>query len=786
MHPGLCRVAGMSAEEALTVFAGEISLAPRAVTPFEWEGVFQRLASQGERDQHTKTVRALRLNGEGNENDFGGLSGGPLTALVQAFGRLTHLTSLSISDVKLHGSAAQQLLLALGSVPAFAMAHSEVWPSLEVAAEPPQGARLCIARAGLSDADLFWEDKRLRSLRMGGVTELVLTGNLGFGDVGFDWLYDLVPAVRQLHLGGTGVTGAAAHGGGGGGGGRSVFARLCRGWNQVGDARKQRQWPLLEALCLRGTPLSDIGFRELQLSLCERHAHSKAADDDGTCSGRGLVHLDLRRVTLTAPELRALSEKYTDFNANLPKPPLPWVSRQAFGGGRLSALEKPGVVLRHDYESRCTVRFKLELSEGEGGSEVAHACSPVLVSVEELEQQKALSSLLFTLKASANPRGKKEASRDTKDKQAADALAVSDALRRAQFPFAVINAGASARDDNSEWVCASCDWRGHDGVSRDYSDEARRLSIMLGNLMSDHRDPAGRKLDAQLGAPRSRSEAKRIVELSLGLRLTPRGRCTVALSVELRGGGVGGADAPPVKLLLEDVEQSASVGALLERLSLAANPRGRPGKSGGFVLMTEREEEAERAAAPADETGGDGAGGGGDGGDGDGGAESKARVRRAGAGGGLRGFLPEVREAEKRREASEKAARELKTKLRNLGFPFAFSNAEQPNEWVRVRARWHSRNGSPREAAGTAAVPAMLADLEVLDEDENTREGIEAHRRLVRLGVELRLEPRARGASAVSPLKTEAPVKTEAGGQRASSPAADLGSAAARKRPRVS
>jgi len=49
-------------------------------------------------------------------------------------------------------------------------------------------------------------------------------------------------------------------------------------------------------------------------------------------------------------------------------------------------------------------------------------------------------------------------------------------------------------------------------VSRDYSDEARRLSIMLGNLMSDHRDPAGRKLDAQLGAPRSRSEAKRIVE----------------------------------------------------------------------------------------------------------------------------------------------------------------------------------------------------------------------------------------------------------------------------------
>ena len=94
MHPGLCRVAGMSAEEALTVFAGEISLAPRAVTPFEWEGVFQRLASQGERDQHTKTVRALRLNGEGNENDFGGLSGGPLTALVQAFGRLTHLTRL--------------------------------------------------------------------------------------------------------------------------------------------------------------------------------------------------------------------------------------------------------------------------------------------------------------------------------------------------------------------------------------------------------------------------------------------------------------------------------------------------------------------------------------------------------------------------------------------------------------------------------------------------------------------------------------------------------------------
>lgn len=666
----------------VAAFAGEATLLASQHPPSEWEVVFGGLATPGEEAKHTRALRALALRGEGGDSDFGPLGGGTLLAFELSLARMTSLSSLTICDVKLRGPALQKLLLALGSVPAFAKPHAEVWAGLRVAADPPQGGRLCLMRNGLADADLprvavadaaDETDARLARLRLGGVIELGLAGNPGLGDAALLWLYDLVPGVRRLHLGGTGVTGGRAPGG--------ALAKLARGWGKTRRERAAaeyawdasylaRQWPLLEVLSLHGAPLTEVGLRDLQAAFTTRAERAAARPPSGFedplhPNSRGLAHLDLRAVpNLSAVVLRALGDRYREFNEAHRKlaDSQPWELRQAFAGGRPSKDEKAGLVLRHDFEGKCSTRLCLDLYQGTNGQEErwrdGPRHEPIFIELFELDQASSLGSLLISLTSAANGQSGEAEVRRTLD--------------GAGFPFQKQDTRPGAAQEQTAWECAIVEWTGADGETRDLSGEGARRSKMMGNLLADHRNPRGRLFDREFG-PIRRADAKRVVELRLGLRLVPWGKCPVALRLELRVGGGGGEAqrsaphrASPRLVALETMDRGMAVGKLLDRLCAAAN--GGAAEEGGEEVEVKREEPA---AA--------------------GGASRSKKAAGAGAGAGKGG----AEDRGKMRLALEKA-----------GFPFA-SAAEPPasgsasapaaQEWVVERVAWRGSGGQQRE-----------------------------------------------------------------------------------------
>ena len=217
-----------------------------------------------------------------------------------------------------------QLLAARADVPAFARPHHVVWAALAVAAAPPQGARLCLMRNGIADADLAGGARPLE-----GVLDLALSGNPLLKDASLEPLARLAPHVRRLHLGRTGVVGEGL---------------------RVLDAH----WPLLEALGLNGTAMSASGFQRLHRAM-ERRARAvvstdaeralrappltKAPPADGEAeAAHACFHLDLRDVdALPCLELAQLTESLAKFGKAHPN--LFWVRQQWFTGGRPARLE---------------------------------------------------------------------------------------------------------------------------------------------------------------------------------------------------------------------------------------------------------------------------------------------------------------------------------------------------------------------------------------------------------------------------------------------------------------
>lgn len=211
------------ATKAFNITGGELSLVNAALSSTEWEGVLRRLMNESSQLH----VRSLKLD----DNDLGGER---LDAAIgEAIPRLDLLTDLSICDARLAGPATHRLLEALGSVPAFARTHAEVWAPIPTVVQPPQGARLCLMRNSIAAADLTPPgDAPITPLR--GVLILALSGNQLLGDGGVVALSTLAPSLRKLYLGKCGVTLGAK------GGVPALFERC---------------WPMLEALALYDNPL---------------------------------------------------------------------------------------------------------------------------------------------------------------------------------------------------------------------------------------------------------------------------------------------------------------------------------------------------------------------------------------------------------------------------------------------------------------------------------------------------------------------------------------------------
>ena len=310
----------MSALDQLDVFAGELSLERAQLGPQEWEGVLRRAAEPELR------LRALKLD----DNDFGGQAGQVLGEWV---GKLAHLAELSVCNARLSGDAASQLFLSLEAIPAFARTHAEVIAPVEIAGvHAKQGARLCLMHNDLADADL--RCGRAEPPRLAGVVDLALSGNLRLSD--FAALAQLAPNACRLYLSGTGITGTDA----------------------VGVLDKA--WPFLDALALSNTPMEAAGFEALYKSILKRaepyEKKQKMMPVDKPV--HPYCHLDLRGIpTLPPLLLDKLAERYRLFSIAHKSMDLPWLHRQHFSSG--SKTIRDGLVLRHDFETTCTVRLQV-------------------------------------------------------------------------------------------------------------------------------------------------------------------------------------------------------------------------------------------------------------------------------------------------------------------------------------------------------------------------------------------------------------------------------------------
>ena len=128
----------------IDVHAGELNLVAASMESSEWEGVLRKLKSEAS----TLHIRCLQLD----DNDFSVL---PVAVLAEAVARFDRLTDLSMCDANLSGSGAQQLLKALGAVPAFSKTHAEVWAPIEEVVSLGEGQQRKTA------AEVLKEDKKI-------------------------------------------------------------------------------------------------------------------------------------------------------------------------------------------------------------------------------------------------------------------------------------------------------------------------------------------------------------------------------------------------------------------------------------------------------------------------------------------------------------------------------------------------------------------------------------------------------------------------------------------------
>jgi hypothetical protein len=315
----------MSSASSFVVFSGELSLVAAQLSATGWEGALRRLASEGP----ALDVRSLKLD----DNELGG---SPASVLAEALVRLEHLAELSVCDARLGSAGASKLLSALASVPAFARPHAEVWAPIETKVQPPQGARLCLMRNDITDTDLRGHQPAgARPLELRGVVELALSGNALVGDAGVVTLGTLVPNVRRLFLGRTGV---------------SVEKAGALGVDGSVGATIESSWPMLEALALNGCPIDGEGFERLAKALHARARNVQtkkllppkaAGGGAGAAAGGGAgaepahsyCHLDVRENAQVAPQqLSQLLEKMKEYARE--QAGQSWIRAQPFGGGR--------------------------------------------------------------------------------------------------------------------------------------------------------------------------------------------------------------------------------------------------------------------------------------------------------------------------------------------------------------------------------------------------------------------------------------------------------------------
>ena len=396
------------------VFAGELKLVSAQLSAVEWETAFRSFAS----DPALHTLRALNLD----DNDLGGA---PASALASAVGRLERLVDLSVCDAHLSGTAVTQLLSALAAVPAFSKSHAEVWAPADTMPYPPQGARLCLMRNGISNDELSGPCLR-------GLHELCLSGNVLITDGGLAPLAALAPSLRVLHLGRTGIIGSGMLG--------------------ILD----KHWPMLECLALNHTEMTTQSFEKGLCNALHKRAREieKRALVPCTANGEGLppvppdekavddkphryFHLDLRGIrALSPPKLHELAEKMHAYQKECDQ--MMWIKRQHFGGGR---HHSHGLVLRHDYEGEMTLRLKIELeplAEKEkalpgrpGGSSSAPA-GPYFLEVSDVKQKMSVAEIVSGLLQACNEKAGNSAV-EAKAGKSADGDAEADKAVKAQI-----------------------------------------------------------------------------------------------------------------------------------------------------------------------------------------------------------------------------------------------------------------------------------------------------------------------------------------------------------------
>jgi hypothetical protein len=574
----------MSSEsQQLELFAGDLNLTNMQLTSVQWETTLQRIAKDPALQPN---LRALTLD----ENDLAGVD----VALAATIGRLERLMDLSICDARLSGVAVTRLLSALGTLPAFAKSHAEVWAPIEVMPGVPQGARLCLMRNGISDAELLGSPSLSSSDGAGGggratppapagqpppclrgVLELCLSGNPLVTDAGLAGIASLAPSLRRLYLGRTGICG--------------------HGCKDVLD----RHWPMVEALSLSGTPMTPQGFDQLARTLdsradkvdlapkhkdrlepCAANGEGPAAKAPASGGGGGAagssglsnlqrvdravddkahkyVHLDVREVPTVSPvTLKTLAKKMRDYSTKLANQR--WISRQHFGGGK---HRSDGLVLRHDFEGDVTLRLEVELlppmpmeeacaALAEGVN--AYATGPFYVELPDLPQLTSLADVLKSVKdavvlkseGTVGGQRSKFQQKETFDEERANESRAAEGaskaengcrkeFRRQGFPI-VLRHGAAHGEEWQEERMLAPGGRELPCGGADAAQRARALTQLnnqaLGALLHDQARAEGGRRLDNVLGLPALRERRRLVEVSLRLKL----------GVVENGGGTGG------------------------------------------------------------------------------------------------------------------------------------------------------------------------------------------------------------------------------------------------------
>lgn len=530
---------------SLDVNGGELNLVMAQLSSAEWDDVCRRMTSGS--PASIAQIRSLVLD----ENEsLGAHAAAPATCdrLPDTISKLTRLSALSLCDCRFAGGAVTRLFAALAHVPAFAKSHAAAWAPIEVLPAPQQGARLCLMRDGIADAELIDADRAAGGAsRLAGVLELALTGNALVTDSGgVEAVARLFPSLRKLHLGRTGV-----HGEGG------LATTLAT------------SWPMLESLALNGCPMTVAGFERFVAALVGERAKAisssklKAPPEVAKAADKHphrFFHLDLREMDAIAPlKLHRLQQHMKDYQkdrANKEFAGFEWVRRQSFAGG---THRKEGLVVRHAFEGDITLRVRvaLERTVNDAAQTTLRSAEPgpFYVQLDDLPQDLALGTLLGFVDNAANQTG-------AAGKGGALSLAstgedsaggggskvekrLKEAFRECNFPCAVTDGRGSARTWREVRVERLSGVEKPVPLLRPNGARQELESVAIGTLLTAPKGDAAngaphvRRLDDVLGRPKQLSEARRVADLEvvLSLALPPSGG---GGAVKLEGGNAAG------------------------------------------------------------------------------------------------------------------------------------------------------------------------------------------------------------------------------------------------------